>query len=253
MARALSAAPWDGKTVYKAVGAFGTDQIIVSRDAGKTWKSMDGDLPDIPANAVEAFKVGEDKTELVLLGTDRGVYLNCDSDGHWRKVGKLMPHTPIHDIRYDRHHKRIVVGTMGRGAWVHPEADEAFFRRLCMEEGGGEEDEPEDDTGGDSDDTGDTGDSSGGGDDKEDKDKKDSSGADDGSDSDKKGDTESGTDEDDDGDESSPEVGGGDSAGANQNGPSKAGCGCQSPPPAQWFWLALAGLAGVGWRSSRRH
>lgn len=134
VARALSAAPWgDGKVAFKGVGAFDTDQVIVTKDGGQTWSGHDGDLPNVPVNAVEAFQVEGESAKLVLAASDQGVFLNCDLDGHWRRVGKLLPNVPVHDIRYDKFHKRIVAGTFGRGAWTHPEADAAFFRKLCME------------------------------------------------------------------------------------------------------------------------
>jgi MYXO-CTERM domain-containing protein len=87
----------------------------MTKDLGATWTAIDGNLPDVPANAVEAAVVGG--VQMVLVGTDRGVFYTCNNGGKWLKLGTTLPNTVITDVRYDSAFKRVVASTMGRGVW----------------------------------------------------------------------------------------------------------------------------------------
>jgi MYXO-CTERM domain-containing protein len=113
--RELASAPWDEKVAYVAVQRFGTDQVRMTRDLGTSWTAIDGALPDIPANAVEAAVV--QNQHMVFVGTDGGVFYTCNDGGKWVRLGTTLPNTVVVDVRYDPDFKRVVAATMGRGVW----------------------------------------------------------------------------------------------------------------------------------------
>ncbi|MBL8066253.1 MAG: hypothetical protein JNM34_10400 [Chthonomonadaceae bacterium] len=116
--REVTIDPEDASTVFLAVSQFGTDQIRRTKDAGVTWQSLDGDLPDVPVNVVtiERFK---GKTYL-FAGTDDGLYRSMDDGATWTRFGNRLPRCAVIDIRISVSQNRIVVGTQGRGAWECP-------------------------------------------------------------------------------------------------------------------------------------
>jgi hypothetical protein len=113
--RELVVAPWDDNTAYVAVQRFGTDQVRMTKDLGNTWTAIDGNLPDIPANTVDAAVV--ENQQMVFVGTDTGVFYTCNDGGKWLRLGTALPNVPVSDVRYDSVFKRVIASTMGRGVW----------------------------------------------------------------------------------------------------------------------------------------
>jgi len=113
--RELSVAPWDENVAYVAVQRFGTDQVRMTKDLGTTWAAIDGNLPDIPVNAVDAAVV--QGQQMVFVGTDGGVFYTCNDGGQWVRLGQALPNTVVDDVRYDAAFRRVVASTMGRGVW----------------------------------------------------------------------------------------------------------------------------------------
>ena len=66
--RELAVAPWDENVAFVAVQRFGVDQVRMTKNLGDVWTAIDGDLPDVPANAVEAAIVGA--KQMIFVGTD---------------------------------------------------------------------------------------------------------------------------------------------------------------------------------------
>ena len=116
--REIAVHPQDPSTAYLAVARFGVDQVMTTSDRGQSWQSIDGDLPDTPANSIAAHAGGG--FPIVFVGTDLGVYMTCNSGTNWRKVGTGLPHTPVIDLIVDTNFDRLVAGTMGRGTWSIP-------------------------------------------------------------------------------------------------------------------------------------
>jgi hypothetical protein len=87
----------------------------MTTDAGETWISIDGDLPDLPANCVAAHRIGSATS--LYVGTDAGVYRTCNAGQSWRKIIGALPNTPVIDLAIDPTGGRLVAATMGRGIW----------------------------------------------------------------------------------------------------------------------------------------
>ncbi len=118
LTREIAIDPDDEATVYLAVAWFGEDQIRRSTDYGTTWEVLDGNLPDVPANSVAVYR--DAGLRIVLLGTDGGVWISSGDETRWSKYGEGLPNVPIMDVVVDEVYDRIILGSLGRGAWLMP-------------------------------------------------------------------------------------------------------------------------------------
>lgn len=127
--RELFVDPGDAMTLYLAVAAFGEVQIRRTTDGGQTWEPLDGALPDIPVNVVAAdVRCGR---PIIYAGTDQGMYRSVDDGATWAKYGQQLPTAWVTDVRLEPSRDRMVVSTMGRGAWRVP-----IFRAADFNEDG---------------------------------------------------------------------------------------------------------------------
>ena len=103
------------REAYLAIASFGRDQILKTSNGGQTWVSIDGDLPDIPVNTV--LLDPEKGSNIIYLGTDRGVYRSSDGGENWTRFGKSLPNCAVIDILYNPHNSSFLAATQGRGLW----------------------------------------------------------------------------------------------------------------------------------------
>jgi hypothetical protein len=115
LSREIDIAAWDEKVAVVGVSAFGTDQVRITRDRGDTWKTIDGNLPDIPVNTTEITQI--EGVEMILIGTDQGVFFTCNEGQSWQRLGTGIPNVVVTDIRHDAAFQRVVATTFGRGMW----------------------------------------------------------------------------------------------------------------------------------------
>lgn len=112
--RELFVHPTVETTVWLAVAAFGTDQILRSHDAGQTWVAVDQGLPDIPVNTVSVIPGAPAR---IFAGTDAGLYVSMNGGQTYGRYGTGLPHAPVIDLKLDAERQRILVATQGRGVW----------------------------------------------------------------------------------------------------------------------------------------
>jgi hypothetical protein len=115
LTREIDIAAWDEKVAVLGVSAFGTDQVRITRDRGDTWKTIDGNLPDIPVNTTEITQI--EGVEMIIIGTDQGVFYTCNEGQSWQNLGTGIPNAVVTDIRHDAVFQRVVATTFGRGMW----------------------------------------------------------------------------------------------------------------------------------------
>lgn len=121
----LSGQPWvtrvavdeqDARTVYVTLSGYRSGSyrphVLVSRDAGRSWRDLSGNLPQAPVNDVI---LGRGST--VYVATDQGVFVSWSGDGHWARLGHALPLVPVDDLEYDPGHHRLVAATFGRGMY----------------------------------------------------------------------------------------------------------------------------------------
>lgn len=100
--------------------SFGVNQVWESRDAGATWTTIDGNLPDMP---VRWALFSPNNEEEVMLATDAGVWITEDLDGTntvWQPPfpGRGIPVVRTDMLRLRKSDKVVIAATHGRGMWT---------------------------------------------------------------------------------------------------------------------------------------
>ena len=105
-------------TVYVTLSGFGSDEhmahVYRSTDAGNTWTSIAGNLPDAPANDLLVDPLDP---STLYLGTDVGVYVTRNLGGIWYALGQGMPVQTIFDLSLQAASRTLVAATHGRSQW----------------------------------------------------------------------------------------------------------------------------------------
>jgi hypothetical protein len=116
----LEASQHDGDTVYatfnnKKQGDF-KPYVFVSRDRGRTWSSITGDLPE--REIVYSLLQDHVKAELLFVGTEFGLYFTIDEGAHWIRLKGGLPTIQVRDIDIQRSENDLALGTFGRGFYI---------------------------------------------------------------------------------------------------------------------------------------
>lgn len=88
---------------------------FVSRDRGRTWRSIAGDLP---AGAVVWSLEQDDRVpSLLFAGTEGGLFASPDGGGRWVELGGV-PTISFRDLEIQRREGDLVAASFGRGIFV---------------------------------------------------------------------------------------------------------------------------------------
>ena len=108
--------PANHNNVIATFSGFGTSHVYRSTNGGQTWLTMNGNLPNVPVNAVA---VDPSNVNHVFLGTDTGVFYSANGTAGsptWSSLnGTTLPNTAVTDISVDGSY--LVAATHGRSAW----------------------------------------------------------------------------------------------------------------------------------------
>ncbi|HEX6874011.1 MAG TPA: hypothetical protein VF163_23160, partial [Micromonosporaceae bacterium] len=110
----------DAGTVYVVadnhkMGDF-TPYVFESTDAGKSWRSIAGDLPK--GTIVWAIQQDDVTADLLFLGTEYGIYFSPNRGVNWHKLSGGMPTISVRDIKLHRRDHDLVAASFGRGFYV---------------------------------------------------------------------------------------------------------------------------------------
>ena len=111
---------FDANVVYAALDnhKYGDYKpyIIKSTNKGKSWKLINGDLPD----KLLIWRLVQDhvKKDLLFAATEFGVYFTSNGGTNWTKLKGGMPTIPIRDITIQRRENDLVAGSFGRGIFI---------------------------------------------------------------------------------------------------------------------------------------
>lgn len=116
----LLASQHDTNTVYAAFenhknGDF-APYLLKSTDAGKTWISIKGDLP----NNGPVLAIAEDHVDpnLLFVGTEFGLFFSSNGGQKWVKLTGNMPIISVRDLAIQKRENDLIVATFGRGLYV---------------------------------------------------------------------------------------------------------------------------------------
>lgn len=116
----IRASQFDANTVYAAFdnhkrGDF-TPYLLKSTDAGKTWKSIIGNLPKngYVHTIAEDFK----NPDLLFAGTEFGLFFTTDGGDNWIQLKGNLPTIAVMDIAIQKRESDLVLATFGRGFYI---------------------------------------------------------------------------------------------------------------------------------------
>src|SRR5262249_31827827 len=110
----------DADTVYAAFDnhkmADFKPYLLKSTDAGKSWLSIAGDLPE--RGSVLAFAEDHKDPNLLFCGAEFALYFSVDGGKKWLRLQGGLPTIACKDIAIQRQMDDLVLGTFGRGFYV---------------------------------------------------------------------------------------------------------------------------------------
>lgn len=106
-------------SVYVSLTGYRDDDfekyLFMSRDFGKNWTSISGNLPSEPINVVREDPQHKD---ILYVGTDLGVYCTLDRGQTWHSLSHHLPTTPVYDLVIHPRENEMVIGTHGRSCFI---------------------------------------------------------------------------------------------------------------------------------------
>jgi len=111
---------FDARTVYVALDnhKFGdlSPYLIKSTDAGKSWKSIAGNIP----GRTLIWRLVQDhvKKDLLFAATEFGIYFTVDGGSHWIQLKGGVPTISFRDLTIQRRENDLVGASFGRGFYV---------------------------------------------------------------------------------------------------------------------------------------
>ena len=116
----LETSQHDANVVYAAfenhkMGDF-KPYLLRSRDRGRTWTSIAGDLPQNGS----VWTIAEDHVDpnLLFAGTEYGVFFSTDGGTKWIQLKGGLPPIAVRDIAIQKRENDLVLATFGRGFYI---------------------------------------------------------------------------------------------------------------------------------------
>lgn len=116
----LLASQHDENVVYAAFnnhkdGNF-KPYIYKSTDKGRTWASINANLPERGST----YSIAEDHVDrhLLFVGTEFGCFVTVDGGQYWKQLKAGLPTIAVRDMAIQKRENDLVLGTFGRGFYV---------------------------------------------------------------------------------------------------------------------------------------
>ena len=115
----VEASYFDAGTAYVTFDGHRTDDhkpyVFVTRDYGKSWTSISGNLPESNVNVIR----GDPKNpNLLYLGNEYAFYISLNSGKEWKRFMTGLPTVRIDDILVHPRDNDLIVATHGRSIWI---------------------------------------------------------------------------------------------------------------------------------------
>jgi len=123
------ASPHSVETAFVAYTGFREEDfkpyLFKTTDSGKTWSSLNGNLPD---EQVAVVWQDTKNADLIFVGTEVGLHVSVDGGKTYSRFMSGLPRvTPVQDLLVHERESDLVIGTHGRGIYI---ADIAPLRQL---------------------------------------------------------------------------------------------------------------------------
>ncbi len=90
--------------------------VLMSKDKGKTWKSISKNLPK--NGSVHTIAQDNINPNLLFIGTEFGVYYSINSGESWTELKAGIPTIAVRDLVIQERENDLVVATFGRGFYI---------------------------------------------------------------------------------------------------------------------------------------
>ena len=90
--------------------------VLVSKDKGKSWKSISSNLP----SRGTVYDIAEDHVDpnLLFVGTEFGVFFSYDGGEEWKQIKAGLPTIAVKDIEIQERENDLVLATFGRSFYI---------------------------------------------------------------------------------------------------------------------------------------
>ncbi|MGJ8529935.1 WD40/YVTN/BNR-like repeat-containing protein [Maritalea sp.] len=104
--------------IYVAATRFKLDDyspyLYLSNDSGKSWKSINGDMPK--GEITRVLRSDPVSADLLFVGTETGIFYSLDDGEDWVRMDGGFPVVPVYDIKIKN--EDLAVATHGRSFWI---------------------------------------------------------------------------------------------------------------------------------------
>ena len=90
--------------------------VLVSKDTGRTWKSIAGNLPE--RGTVYALAEDPVTPDVAFAGTEFGVFATTDRGATWNPLKGGLPTIQVRDLAIQERENDLVLATFGRGFYI---------------------------------------------------------------------------------------------------------------------------------------
>jgi len=90
--------------------------VYKSADKGKTWVNISGNLPE--NGTVHTIMQDFVRPELLIVGTEFGIYFTIDNGENWIELKSGLPTIPVRDIAIQERESDLAIATFGRGFYI---------------------------------------------------------------------------------------------------------------------------------------
>ena len=116
----IAASHFDPAVAYVSVDGHRSDDLkpylFVTRDYGKTWTSIVGNLP--PSGNIQVVREDPKNKDLLYVGTEFGLFASTDAGKSWKKFMNNLPTVRVDDILVHPRDGDLIVATHGRSVWI---------------------------------------------------------------------------------------------------------------------------------------
>lgn len=119
---AVKTSPSKANTFYVSHSGYRDNDnfahIHISRDQGKSWSSLAGDMPPLAINDILILPGYQDN--VLFAATDGGVYASVNAGKNWDRLGSNLPIIAAYSLAWNVAKNELVVGTHGKSILAYP-------------------------------------------------------------------------------------------------------------------------------------